>query len=217
LAYNLTHECIASQGNNNTGDASRSLWECIWSAPVPTKVRIFGWRLVADNLATKNNKWRRNLETINTCSICGTETKNSYHATMSCTKARALRHMMRNLWNIPKESDFRFTWNDWLLVLLSNRSKTEQGLILLLLWRAWHLRNNAIHEDGMLVFYPGLLRAELDQNKNKQFHVREKRQAKTNLVVHTIAPFLFFSRVLIGILHSRLHVQHERQSEPNTT
>jgi hypothetical protein len=62
LAYNLTHEYIASQGNSNTGDASRSLWKCIWSAPVPTKVRIFGWRLAADNLATKTTNgdviWR---------------------------------------------------------------------------------------------------------------------------------------------------------------
>jgi hypothetical protein len=119
LAYNLAHECIVSQGNSYTGDANRSLWKCIWSAPVPTKIRIFGWRLAADNLPTKYNKWRHNLKMVNICSICGRESENSFHATVSCTKARALRHMMRNLWNLPKEKDFSFTGNDWLLILLS--------------------------------------------------------------------------------------------------
>jgi hypothetical protein len=52
--------------------------------------------------------------------------------------------MMRNLWNIPKESDFVIQG----MIGFWYSSQTEQGLILLLLWMAWHLRNNAIHEDG---------------------------------------------------------------------
>jgi hypothetical protein len=43
----------------------------LWSAKVPSKVKIFRWRLTCDNLVTKKNKFRRTLEMDNTCSLCG--------------------------------------------------------------------------------------------------------------------------------------------------
>jgi hypothetical protein len=52
-------------------DNERNIWKHVWSAPVPYKVRVFGWRTAYDNLATKWNKFRRTLETDSTCNICG--------------------------------------------------------------------------------------------------------------------------------------------------
>jgi hypothetical protein len=136
LAYNLAHSGSISQGNSLTGVADRSLWKCIWSAPIPNKVKIFGWRVACDNLPTQDNKCKRTLELSNICTICGTEAENSFHATVACTKARAIRKEMRKVWNLPKEDDFRLTGRDWLLILLSKLSKETQGQVLLLLWRA---------------------------------------------------------------------------------
>jgi hypothetical protein len=148
LAYNLAHSGSISQGISLTGDADRALWKCVWSAPVPNKVRIFGWRVASDNLPTQDNKCKRTLEHSNICTICGTEAENSFHATVGCTKAKAIRNEMRKVWNLPIEEEFRFTGRDWLLVLLSKLSKVEQGHVLLLLWRAWFLRNDIIHDKG---------------------------------------------------------------------
>jgi ribonuclease HI len=83
---------------------------------------------------------------------------------------------MRKYWNLPREEEFRDTGKDWLLILLSKQRKKEQGQILLLLWRAWHLRNNIIHGDGKesikhsVEFLLNYAR-ELDQNSsgNDQF------------------------------------------------
>jgi hypothetical protein len=136
LAYNLAHSGSISQGNSLTGVADRSLWKCIWSAPIPNKVKIFGWRVACDNLPTQDNKCKRTLELSNICTICGTEAENSFHATVACTKARAIRKEMRKVWNLRKEDDFRLTGRDWLLILLSKLSKETQGQVLLLLWRA---------------------------------------------------------------------------------
>jgi hypothetical protein len=55
---------------------------------------------------------------------------------------------MRNVWSLPEENEFRYTGPDWLLILLSNAANESHPLILMVLWRAWHLRNNIIHEDG---------------------------------------------------------------------
>jgi hypothetical protein len=80
--------------------------------------------------------------------------ENSYHGTVACTEARALRKQMREHWAFPPESMFRYTGNDWLLVFLDYCSKKQARQILLLLWRAWNLRCDATYEGGKeLMFF----------------------------------------------------------------
>jgi hypothetical protein len=63
-------------------------------------------------------------------------------------KAVALRQAMRKVWNLPSESKFRNTGTDWLQNLLAQVNNQSRSCILLLLWRAWHLRNDIIHHEG---------------------------------------------------------------------
>jgi hypothetical protein len=76
--------------------------------------------LAVDNLPTQKNKWRRTLELQNICTICGNGAEDSFHATVECTKAKALRLRMRDFWNLPKEDKFKRTGEDW-LPMLCNR------------------------------------------------------------------------------------------------
>jgi hypothetical protein len=147
LAYNLKHRNGDIGSSSSKPNGKRSIWNTIWKARVQPKIRIFGWRLATDTLPTKNNKWRRNLETNNLCCICGNGVEDSHHATVVCTKAVALRHAMRQKWSLPKEDMFRYTGKDWLQILLGQVDVITCANILKLLWRAWHLRNNIIHED----------------------------------------------------------------------
>uniref|UniRef100_A0ACD5W8Q4 Uncharacterized protein n=1 Tax=Avena sativa TaxID=4498 RepID=A0ACD5W8Q4_AVESA len=55
---------------------------------------------------------------------------------------------MRKCWDIPDENMFRFSGPDWLLILLDGIDNERRGLVLLLLWRCWHMRNDAIHDKG---------------------------------------------------------------------
>jgi hypothetical protein len=117
---------------------------------VQPKVRVFAWRVATDCLPTRKNKLRRSLEFDDRCFVCGKEPEDAYHATVRCTKAMALRHAMRKCWNLPGENCFRYTGSgrDWLQVLLGSAEESERAKILLLLWRAWHLRNDSIHNEG---------------------------------------------------------------------
>jgi hypothetical protein len=69
-------------------------------------VRIFSWRLASDNLPTSDYKRRRTLEIQNTCVVCRNAEEDSFHATVECTKGRALREKMTEFWALPKEEDF---------------------------------------------------------------------------------------------------------------
>jgi hypothetical protein len=55
---------------------------------------------------------------------------------------------MRAFWELPDENHFRFTGNDWLQNLLGSCTSEERSRILLLLWRAWWLREDCVHAKG---------------------------------------------------------------------
>jgi hypothetical protein len=93
LATRLNKEDHGASSKNP--DGSRSLWQNIWKTNVSNKVRIFSWRLASDNLPTRENKRRRTLQIQNTCVVCRNAEEDSVHATVECTKGRALREKMR--------------------------------------------------------------------------------------------------------------------------
>lgn len=142
--------------SNNLGASSsheegvRALWKHIWSAPVPQKIRFFAWRLALDGLATQHNKHRRNIVPYPGCTICGHPVEDGFHATVACSKARALRSELRQVWSLPGEELFVDSGPDWLLLLLDRVDSYNRGTILLMLWRAWYLRNNVVHDKGNL-------------------------------------------------------------------
>jgi hypothetical protein len=55
---------------------------------------------------------------------------------------------MRNHWLLLGEEQLRYTGPDWLMILLSSMNEEVKAKILLLLWRAWHLRNDIVHATG---------------------------------------------------------------------
>lgn len=151
-AYNLamvSNSCESSKPSSSSRESNdRSIWDLIWKAKVPGKVRIFGWRIATNTLATKRNKWKRTLEIDDTCNICGNGAEDEYHAMIACTKSRALRFAMRENWSLPPEENFWFTGEDWLQVLLDTETEDMRAKILLLLWRCWFLREDCIRGAG---------------------------------------------------------------------
>jgi ribonuclease HI len=148
LAWSHSDLAIRHQATSTSPNGERKIWEVLWKTKVQPKIRIFGWQLAHDSLPTGKNKWKRTLEIINVCKLCGQREEDGYHATVACTRARALREEMRKVWALPAEKHFKYTGRDWLLILLHGLSPEMRANVLMLLWRAWHLRNDAIHVKG---------------------------------------------------------------------
>jgi hypothetical protein len=55
---------------------------------------------------------------------------------------------MRRYWLLPDEEHFKYTGPDWLLHPLDSVESEVKARVLLILWRAWHLRNDVIHAKG---------------------------------------------------------------------
>jgi hypothetical protein len=104
-------------------DGSRSLYNEIWKAKVPPKVRVFAWKLSQDGWAKQSNKHRRTLTKDAICQLCGKEDGTGYPTVVRCTKPTTLRHVMRRHCMLPDEEAIRYTGPDWSLVLLSSLSE----------------------------------------------------------------------------------------------
>jgi hypothetical protein len=125
----------------------RALWNMIWKANIPPKIKTFGYKLASNTLGVQVQHCQRNMELLPTCTLCGMEPESSHHAMVSCTKARALRYHMRETWDLPPEHNFRYTGEDWVLIFLNQCTDDMKAKLLFLWWRAWHLRNNSIFGD----------------------------------------------------------------------
>jgi hypothetical protein len=67
---------------------------------------------------------------------------------VSCTIITILRIATHRQWNLTHERAFTHTGKEWLLVCLNQVNYVTKTRILLILWRAWHLRNDGIHHNG---------------------------------------------------------------------
>ncbi|GJM93937.1 hypothetical protein PR202_ga10535 [Eleusine coracana subsp. coracana] len=98
----------------------RSIWQSVWKLQIPPKVCIFLWRVINGGLATKFNKWKRKLEVVNVCDICGTGPETEHHALIVCNHAVVLCKTMREVWQLPPEEKLRDGSTEWLLRLLNS-------------------------------------------------------------------------------------------------
>ena len=126
----------------------RKIWDIIWKANVPQKIRIFAWRAATNSLAVQVNRVAHHQATLSTCLICRVKDQNTFHALVTCPKAHALHMAMRDIWELPTEDAFRYTGSDWFFVVLSQVGQSMRDKIIFIFWRAWHLRNDLIFGKG---------------------------------------------------------------------
>nr|XP_051228987.1 uncharacterized protein LOC127346758 [Lolium perenne] len=150
-AYRLGRSLQSNEKNTASSsrpDGERPLWNLIWSTKVPPKLKTFCWKLATNSLGVQTLRCNRNMDILPTCSICGCEPEDAYHAVMTCTKANALRHCLRDVWELPAENLLRFSGDNWVLVLLDQCNEDMRAKLIFLWWRSWHMRNNVIYGDG---------------------------------------------------------------------
>ena len=106
FAFNLKDSQDHSGQSSGELEGVRGIWDIIWKANIPQKIKIFAWRAATNSLAVQMNRVKHHQTDSCMCSICGVEDEDIFHALVSCPKARALRMAMRERWNIPDEEFF---------------------------------------------------------------------------------------------------------------
>jgi hypothetical protein len=126
---------------SSSAEGERSIWKLIWTARVPSKVRVFAWKVVKNGLPTNANRKYRHLTENCSCDLCGHSVEDAFHALIACPHARALRYEFRQQAKLTSEETLRNTGPEWLLAILSRYDPVSISNFFMLIWRCWNVRN----------------------------------------------------------------------------
>ena len=64
------------------------VWKKIWKLDVPPKVRVFWWRVLNEYLPTRQIPFRKHVEPLQFCEVCGFPEESIKHVLLDCTVAK---------------------------------------------------------------------------------------------------------------------------------
>ncbi|CAA0830026.1 Unknown protein [Striga hermonthica] len=130
LAYRIlveTRERRTDWIEHNAGrsdvKADQKEWTELWSIKVPSKVRVFLWRLARQSIPTGDVRLCRNMTTHYNCTICG-RPDSWRHSLLECNMAKK-----------------------WLHEAIKTLRHEDLVRLVVTLWAIWYTRRRVIHED----------------------------------------------------------------------
>ena len=140
-AYLIARDYVigGSTVSSSTGDPYVAIWRALWKARVPSKVAIFGWRLVQNLLPTRVALTQKGYAGPFFCCVCD-------------SSSETLEHLFRDYEvanKILAASPFNFaasscSWKDWFLTQAQALSSSLFDRLLIILWSLWDNRNNML-------------------------------------------------------------------------
>ena len=118
----------------------------IWHIQVPSKLKMFLWRLARQSMPTGTVLEHRHMATENTCLLCGA-VDTWTHALISCP-------MSASVWALaPEEMVYHMLERgeenpkDWLFALHEILDNSNFVRLIVTIWAIWGARRKAIHEN----------------------------------------------------------------------
>ncbi|GJU88902.1 RNA-directed DNA polymerase, eukaryota, reverse transcriptase zinc-binding domain protein [Tanacetum coccineum] len=119
-----------------------------WIKAVPIKVNVLAWKIKLDNLPTRLNISRREMDIDSIlCPTCGKAVESTRHIFFTCQIARDILHLITSWWNIPYMEVS--SYEEWLVWILSLRLSIKhkrifEGVCYVTWWHIWNFRNKTI-------------------------------------------------------------------------
>ena len=121
-------------------------WTSLWHTQVPSKIRVFLWRLARESTPTNDLLHHRNMANSPACRLCGAA-DSWRHALLDC-------NMARSIWALAPEAlvEVMSTNSDpnargWLFNMQSRLNHADFTRLGVTLWAIWSSRRKVIYED----------------------------------------------------------------------
>lgn len=75
---------------NTHPGAEWDLWNIVWRASGPPKMKVFAWKVITGTLATNLEKNRQQISTHAACAMCRQEDESSFHALLAYPNSTSL-------------------------------------------------------------------------------------------------------------------------------
>jgi hypothetical protein len=110
-AYRLLEEGRRQAEDTDVpGSSDDKDWKILWKFEVPPKVRVFWWRVLHGFLPARQVLYRRHIERIANCEICGAQEETIKYVLMDCSVARKFWDSTKELTGVKLPSLHDSTW-----------------------------------------------------------------------------------------------------------
>jgi hypothetical protein len=143
---NQRQDWLDSRAENSDIEGASRRWKLFWKVKVPSKIRIFAWRLAHNSLPTGEVLKERSMSEQSGCEICGADIDSWWHAMFKCTMSRCVwaladeditEHIAATEIRNPKL---------WLFYMQETLSAKEFQKLLIICWAIWGARRKALKE-----------------------------------------------------------------------
>lgn len=143
-AYHLIRDICKDEGGGGMSDSGDKLWGKLWSLQVPPRIKMFGWKMCANGLATGANLSTRLRGFDARCCRCGALCEDDVHALLECPASN-------EIWDrsgiLKPETEVRVcNLKEWLGWCFDTCSEEYIHGIITVLWAIWNVRNKAIFD-----------------------------------------------------------------------
>jgi hypothetical protein len=130
---------IEQRPESSNQDDEEKMWTKLWKVSVPSKLRVFLWRLAKNSIPTGDVRFHRNMATTAACSLCGKE-DSWRHSLLECTMSRCIwalapEHIVEHMENTREPSA-----KSWLFAMIKTLNHEDLTRCLVTLWAVWFAR-----------------------------------------------------------------------------
>ena len=149
LVINKHHatEYMENIAGRSDTKAEEKEWLGIWKLDLPSKIRVFLWRLARHSLPSGDILFCRHMAQQSSCGICGAH-DSWKHSLIECNLARCVWALER-----AEVTDFLYSIQEtnahaWWVEAAEKLMKANLIRVAVTLWAIWFVRRKAIHEHS---------------------------------------------------------------------
>jgi hypothetical protein len=124
---------------------TRKGMEKMWSVQIPSKLRVFLWRVAHEPLPTGDVHHRWHMADSNKCSICG-EDDSWRHSLIDCTPCRCVWALVSEEVTEHRSLTLEPSAKQWIFSTISLLEHATFVELVVTLWDIWYARRRWIHE-----------------------------------------------------------------------
>ena len=138
---------LEGRSESSNAEQDEKNWKKLWKVKVPSKLKVFAWRLAKSSLPTGEVRERRHMATSALCPVCNVSTDTWRHSLLDCNMARPVWALKDDDVTLPLFADETPDPKLWLFSLSQVLSQEKYIEVLVTLWAIWWARRKLIHED----------------------------------------------------------------------
>jgi hypothetical protein len=140
----LTNPCFSLRRAADL-EGTRRQWSDLWGVKVPSKVKVFAWRLAHVSLPMGDERLSCNMAQEATRSVRNAAEALWHHSLIDCNMAKAVWSLMDDDVVNPVQSGYQQDPKLWLFNLNEVAANAEVVKVLVTLWSSWWARRKVIH------------------------------------------------------------------------